>query len=304
MWYNLHTVKTNRRKIKKAIIAAAGYGTRFLPATKNQPKEMLPIIDKPIIHHLVEECVSSGITDIIIVTRSGQGIMEDYFDSSLELEYMLDKNGKDDLLKKVRDIPQMANFVYVRQKKNLPYGNGTPLLVAAPLIDNYESVVYMFGDDLTISKKPVTRQLIDVFYNNSPSAVLAVQEVPDIDVERYGTVKYKNKEKNYEISTILEKMPLGKNPSNMAQFGRFVFSYDVIKEVKNTSTGKDNELWITDVLNNLAQSGKKVIAQPIEGKWLTTGDPLRYMQTQVLFALERSDIGKDFSEFLKNLDQS
>ena len=304
MWYNLHTVKTNRRKIKKAIIAAAGYGTRFLPATKNQPKEMLPIIDKPIIHHLVEECVSSGITDIIIVTRSGQGIMEDYFDSSLELEYMLDKNGKDDLLKKVRDIPQMANFVYVRQKKNLPYGNGTPLLVAAPLIDNDESVVYMFGDDLTISKKPVTRQLIDVFYNNSPSAVLAVQEVPDSDVERYGTVKYKNKETNYEISTILEKMPLGKNPSNMAQFGRFVFSYDVIKEVKNTSTGKDNELWITDVLNNLAQSGKKVIAQPIEGKWLTTGDPLRYMQTQVLFALERSDIGKDFSEFLKNLDQS
>ena len=297
-------MKTNRRKIKKAIIAAAGYGTRFLPATKNQPKEMLPIIDKPIIHHLVEECVSSGITDIIIVTRSGQGIMEDYFDSSLELEYMLDKNGKDDLLKKVRDIPQMANFVYVRQKKNLPYGNGTPLLVAAPLIDNDESVVYMFGDDLTISKKPVTRQLIDVFYNNSPSAVLAVQEVPDSDVERYGTVKYKNKETNYEISTILEKMPLGKNPSNMAQFGRFVFSYDVIKEVKNTSTGKDNELWITDVLNNLAQSGKKVIAQPIEGKWLTTGDPLRYMQTQVLFALERSDIGKDFSEFLKNLDQS
>ena len=297
-------MKTNRRKIKKAIIAAAGYGTRFLPATKNQPKEMLPIIDKPIIHHLVEECVSSGITDIIIVTRSGQGIMEDYFDSSLELEYMLDKNGKEDLLKKVRDIPQMANFVYVRQKKNLPYGNGTPLLVAAPLIDNDESVVYMFGDDLTISKKPVTKQLIDVFYNNSPSAVLAVQEVPDSDVERYGTVKYKNKETNYEISTILEKMPLGKNPSNMAQFGRFVFSYDVIKEVKNTSTGKDNELWITDVLNNLAQSGKKVIAQPIEGKWLTTGDPLRYMQTQVLFALERSDIGKDFSEFLKNLDLS
>lgn len=295
-------MKTNRRRIKKAIIAAAGYGTRFLPATKNQPKEMLPIIDKPIIHHLVEECVSSGITDIIIVTRSGQGIMEDYFDSSLELEYMLDKNGKEDLLKKVRDIPQMANFVYVRQKKNLPYGNGTPLLVAAPLIDKDEPVVYMFGDDLTISKKPVTKQLIDVYYKNSPSAVLAVQEVPDNEVERYGTVKYKNKDINFEISTILEKMPLGKNPSNMAQFGRFVFSYDVIKEVKNTSTGKDNELWITDVINNLAQSDKKVIAQPIEGKWLTTGDPLRYMQTQVLFALERSDIGKDFSEFLKNLD--
>ncbi len=294
-------MKNKPRKIKKAVIAAAGYGTRFLPATKNQPKEMLPIIDKPIIHHLVEECVASGITEIIIVTRSGQGIMEDYFDSHLELEYMLDKNGKEDLLRKVREIPLMANFVYVRQKKNLPYGNGTPLLVAAPLIDNDESVIYMFGDDLTISKKPVTQQLIDVFNKEHPSAVLAVQEVPDSEVNRYGTVKYKDIHKNYEISTILEKMPLGKNPSNMAQFGRFIFSYDVVREVKRTATGKDNELWITDVLNNLAQKGKKVIAQPIEGKWLTTGDPLRYMQTQVLFALERSDIGNDFAQFLKSL---
>jgi UTP--glucose-1-phosphate uridylyltransferase len=299
--YAIILLAVKKRKIKKAVIAAAGYGTRFLPATKNQPKEMLPIIDKPIIHHLVDECVASGITDIIIVTRSGQGIMEDYFDSHLELEYMLDKNGKKDLLKTVRDIPQMANFVYVRQKKNLPYGNGTPLLVASPLIDNDEAIVYMFGDDLTISKKPVLKQLIDVYEKNNPSAVLAVQEVPDSEVQRYGTVRYKNSDRSYEISTILEKMPLGKNPSNMAQFGRFVFNYDVIKEVKKTVTGKDHELWITDVLNNLAQKGKKVIAQPIEGKWLTTGDPLRYMQTQVLFALERSDIGADFAQFLKDL---
>lgn len=292
---------SSSRSIKKAIIAAAGYGTRFLPATKNQPKEMLPIIDKPIIHHLVEECVASGITEIIIVTRSGQGIMEDYFDSHIELEYMLDKNGKSELLKKVREIPQMANFVYVRQKKNLPYGNGTPLLAASHLIEKGESFLYMFGDDLTISKKPVAQQLIDVFHKENPAAILAVQEVPDSEVERYGTVKYKNPGKNFEISTILEKMPLGKNPSNMAQFGRFVFSYDVVKEVKKTTTGKDDELWITDVLNNLAKKGKKVIAQPIEGKWLTTGDPLRYMQTQVLFALERSDIGADFAKFLNTL---
>lgn len=295
-------MRKDKRKIKKAVIAAAGYGTRFLPATKNQPKEMLPIIDKPIIHHLVEECVASGIENIIIVTRAGQGIMEDYFDNSLELEYMLDKNGKSELLKKVREIPQLANFVYVRQKKNLPYGNGTPLLVAAPLIDDDESIVYMFGDDLTISKTPVAKQLIDIFYKEDPTAVLAVQEVPDSEVERYGTVKYKNIAKNYEISTILEKMPLGKNPSNNAQFGRFVFSHQVIKQVKKTPTGKDGELWIADVLNNLAQNAKKVIAQPIEGKWLTTGDPLHYMQTQVLFALERSDIGNDFSKFLEGLD--
>jgi UTP--glucose-1-phosphate uridylyltransferase len=246
-----------QRKITKAIIAVAGYGTRFLPATKNQPKEMLPIIDKPIIHHLVEECVASGITDIIIVTRVGQGILEDYFDSHIELEHMLDVNGKELLLKKVREIPQLANFVYVRQKKNLPYGNGTPLLVAAPLIDNDEAFVYMFGDDLTIADTPVVKQLIDVYYKQKPSAILAVQNVPDSEVERYGTVKYKKGGKSdFEIQELLEKMPLGKNPSNMAQFGRFVFSYDVIKEVKKTPAGKDNELWVSDVLNNLAKNGK------------------------------------------------
>ena len=309
-------------RIKKAVIAAAGYGTRFLPATKNQPKEMLPIIDKPIIHHLVEECVASGITDIIMVTRSGQGIMEDYFDSHVELEHLLDTNGKEALLKTVREIPQLANFVYVRQKKNLPYGNGTPLLVAAPLIDDNEAFVYMFGDDLTIAKTPVTKQLIDVYYKERPSAILAVQEVPDSEVQRYGTVEYKQSlasqmtgkqslasrmtgkkgaKNKFEIKSLLEKMPLGKNPSNMAQFGRFVFGYDVIKEVKKTQTGIDNELWVADVLNNLAKSGKRVIAQPIEGEWLTTGDPLRYMKTQVRFALEREDIGAEFSEFLRGL---
>lgn len=300
--YNSNTVKRKFKKITKAVIAVAGYGTRFLPATKNQPKEMLPIIDKPIIHHLVDECVASGIKEVIMVTRSGQGIMEDYFDSHIELEHMLDANGKEKQLKTVQEIPNLANFVYIRQKKNLPYGNATPLLVASPLIDDDESFVYMFGDDLTLAKTPVTKQLIDVFYEEQPSAVLGVQEVPDSEVDRYATVEYKkNGKSKYEVKTLLEKMPLGKNPSNMAQFGRFVFSYDVINEVKKTKQGLDGELWVTDVLNNLAKKGKRVIAQPIKGEWMTTGDPLRYMQTQVKFALERSDIGKDFTKFLKGL---
>lgn len=143
---------------------------------------------------------------------------------------------------------------------------------------------------------------MEVFFRERPSAILAVQEVPDSEVERYGTVRYKRNAKyKYEIEALLEKMPLGENPSNMAQFGRFIFSYDVIKEVKKTRPGKDNKLWVSGVLNNLAQKGKRVIAQPIEGEWLTTGDPLRYMKTQVRFALEREDIGKEFKEFLKNL---
>ena len=294
----------SKRKITKAVIAVAGYGTRFLPATKNQPKQMLPIIDKPIIHYVVEEAVKSGIKEVILVTQSGQHSMEDYFDSHFEIEKTLEESGKEKYLKIVREIPQMANFVYVRQKKHFPYGNGTPLLVAKDLIDDDEAFLYMFGDDMTLSNnsKSVSKQLIDVFVEQNPKAVLAVQEVPDNEVERYGTVKYKKNGKyKYEIESILEKMPLGKNPSNMAQFGRFIFSYDVIREASKTEPGKDSELWIADILNNMAKKRKKVIAQPIEGEWLTTGDPLRYMKAQVRFALERNDIGSDFRKYLRDL---
>lgn len=298
------SVSPSSRKVTKAVIAAAGYGTRFLPATKNQPKEMLPIIDKPIIHYLVEECVNSGITDIILVTRAGQHIMEDYFDNSLELEYSLQKSGKEDRLKQVQDIPKMANFIYVRQKKHLPYGNATPLYVAKDLIDDDEAFVYMFGDDMTLANTPVTKQLIDVYEQYKPAAILAVQEVPDEEVERYGTVEYKkDSDIPYEISLGKEKLPVEEAPSNMAQFGRFVFTNEVLKEVDIDKTGKDGELWIIDILNRLAQRDETpVIAQPIQGEWLTTGDPLRYMKAMVEFALDREDLGEDFRDYLKSLN--
>lgn len=291
------------RPVTKAVIAAAGYGTRFLPATKNQPKEMLPIIDKPIIHYLVEECVASGITDIILVTRAGQHIMEDYFDNNLELERSLSDNGKEDRLKIIQDIPLMANFVYVRQKKHLPYGNATPLLVAQDLIDDDEAFVYLFGDDMTLADTPVVKQLISVYERYQPSAVLAVQEVPDDEVNRYGTVKYKeNSEVPYAIELGLEKLPVGEAPSNMAQFGRFIFTRDVIDEAQKVHTGKDGELWIIDLLNALAQQGKTVIGQPIQGEWLTTGDPLRYLKATVQFALNRADLSADFKKYLQSLN--
>lgn len=292
----------NHKKITKAVIAAAGYGTRFLPATKNQPKEMLPIIDKPIIQYLVEEAVESGITDIILVTRSGQSIMEDYFDNNLALEYMLEQNGKEKSLEMVREIPQIANFVYVRQKRHLPYGNATPLLAVKNLIDDDEAFVYMFGDDLTLAKTPVTKQLIEVFESEQPASVLAVQEVPDSEVHKYGTVKYKQNAKyKYEIEEILEKAPLGKNPSNMAQFGRFVFSYKLIEEAEKLQTGLGGELWVSDMNNSLAHQGERVIAQPIDGEWLTTGDPLNYLRTTLRFALEREDLSKELRTYIRDL---
>ncbi len=293
----------DRKKITKAVIAAAGYGTRFLPATKNQPKEMLPIIDKPIIQYLVEEAVDSGITDIILVTRSGQSIMEDYFDNNLALEYMLEQNGKEKSLEMVREIPQIANFIYVRQKRHLPYGNATPLLAVKNLIDDDEAFVYMFGDDMTIAKTPVTKQLIDVFEQENPASVLAVQEVPDSEVHKGGTVKYKKDASyKYEIEEILEKAPLGKNLSNMMQFGRFVFSYKMIEEAEKLQTGLGGELWIADLHNNLAHQGERIIAQPIKGEWLTTGDPLAYLKTTLKFALEREDLAADLKSYIKSLD--
>lgn len=293
----------NHKRITKAVIAAAGYGTRFLPATKNQPKEMLPIIDKPIIQYLVEEAVDSGIEDIILVTRSGQSIMEDYFDNNLALEYMLEQSGKEKSLEMVREIPQIANFVYVRQKRHLPYGNATPLLAVKNLIDDNEAFVYMFGDDLTLAKTPVTKQLIDVFNEQNPAGVLAVQEVSDDVVHRYGTVRYKKDGKyKYDIEEQIEKAPLGQNPSNMAQFGRFVFSYKYIEEAEKLQTGLGGELWISDMNNNLAHEGERVIAQPIEGEWLTTGDPGNYLKTTFRFAMEREDLAKELKEYLRSLD--
>ncbi len=291
-------------KITKAVIAVAGYGTRFLPATKNQPKEMLPIIDKPIVQYLVEEAVASGIKDIILVTRFGQAALENHFDSNFELEMQLEKSGKEAALEEVRRVYRMANFIYIRQGRHLPYGNATPLLCVKNIIEKDEPFVYMFGDDLVLSKVPCTKQLIQVFQKTNPTAMLAVQETPREEISRYATVKYKKGTKINQISEILEKLPPEKAPSNMAQFGRFIFTYDVIQKAidhyKAGKFGKDNELWVADLLNELAKT-KKVIAQPIEGKWMTTGDPLRFMKAAVEFALAREDIGPDFKNYLKSL---
>jgi UTP--glucose-1-phosphate uridylyltransferase len=291
-----------QRPITKAVIAAAGYGTRFLPATKNQPKEMLPIIDKPIVHYLVEEAVNSGIKDIVLVTRAGHHILEDYFDSHVDVENMLKKAGKNEELDLIRNIPKMANFIYVRQNKHLPYGNGSPLLAAKSVIDDDETVVYMFGDDLTLSKKPAIKQLIETYEKYSPTAVLAAHKVPKKETYKYGVFEYlKDSHIPYQIKDLVEKPDPDKAPSNMAQFGRFVLSYDVVRELAETPTGKGNELWLTDALSRLAKKGGIIIAQPVEGEWLTTGDPLNYLKATVKHALQRKDIKKDFKKYIKEI---
>jgi len=293
----------NKPIIKKAVIAAAGYGTRFLPATKNQPKEMLPIIDKPIIHHLVEECVASGISDIIIVTRAGQGIMEDYFDNHVELEHLLEVSGKKKLLEKIREIPQLANFIYVRQKKSLPYGNGSPLLAVKDLIASNERFVYLFGDDLVLSRKPCTQQIIDYSDKKNNAVCVAVQKVPKSEVSRYGIYKLKKGSKD-RVESAIEKPDPKDAPSQLAQFGRFLLNHKIIdildRKNQENDLGKDQELWLIDAIIEYAKKNP-VYAAKISGKWMTTGDPLRYMKTQVSYALRRKDIGKDFAKFLTKL---
>jgi UTP--glucose-1-phosphate uridylyltransferase len=299
-------------KITKAVIAVAGYGTRFLPATKVQPKEMLPIVDKPVVQYLVEEAVASGITDIILVTRSGNQALEDHFDSSRELEIHLETQKKWRELEEIQRIPAMANFIYVRQTKDMPYGNGTPLLCAKSLIHPDEAVVYMFGDDIVKSEVPCAKQLMDVYYECQPAAVIAVQEVPMDEVSRYGVPKLKPGVGHRELEYIVEKPAPEKAPSNLAQLGRFVLSskiIDILEGLKedlkkqNSKGGENGELWLTDAIDRLAATDT-VIVHPIEGKWLTTGDPLRFLKTTVEFALDRPDIGEEFAEYLRGLDLS
>lgn len=262
---------------------------------------MLPIIDKPILQYLIDELVESGIADVILVTQYGQGVMEDYLDNREDLEIALEKAKKFDYLKLVREIPKKVNVAVVRQKKHLPYGNGVPLIAAKSFIGRDESFVYMFGDDLTLSNtnEPVTKQLMNVFIKQKADAILGVQQVPPEEIHKYGTVRYKkDPQYKYEISEIQEKLPKEQAPSNMAQFGRFVLSNKIFDYAEKTKAGKDNEVWLADILNNMAQSNEKVIAQPVDGNWYTTGDPLTFLKTTLIYAMKRKDLKKELLKFI------
>jgi UTP--glucose-1-phosphate uridylyltransferase len=281
-------------KIKKAIIAVAGSGTRLLPATKSMPKEMLPIVDKPIIQLVVEELVEAGIEDIIFVTRWDKKPLEDHFDHSTALEDDLKKNGKNELAEKINGIAEMANFIYVRQKG--PYGNGTPVLSAASLVDN-EPFVFVWGDDLVKSRISFTKQMVDDYEKNG-NLMIGVQEMPKEVLNRYGIVKLK--EGTMEIEDIIEKPSIEEAPSNLADFGRMILNQDFINILRKTALGKGNELWIVDAIKAYVKNGGKFMAKKVEdGEWLTTGDPLNYLKATLAYAAEREDLKKDLNEYIK-----
>lgn len=275
------------QKIKKAIIAVAGSGTRLLPATKAMPKEMLPIVDKPIIQLVVEELVEAGIEDIIMVTKWDKKPLEDHFDYNWALQNDLKESGKEKLREEVKRIANLANFIYIRQKG--PYGNGTPVLSASSLVKD-EPFLYVWGDDLVKSKISFTKQMVDD-YNQNEHLMIGVQEVPKNQVDRYGIVAV---DENMKITDIVEKPNIEKAPSRLADFGRMILNQDIVDVLAKTALGKGNELWIVDAIKNYIMNGGDFYAKKIkDGEWLTTGDPLNYLKATLKYAVDRDDIGEE-----------
>ncbi|MDG6258127.1 MAG: UTP--glucose-1-phosphate uridylyltransferase GalU [Methanomicrobiaceae archaeon] len=284
-------------EVKKAVIPAAGLGTRFLPATKSMPKEMLPLIDRPVIQYVVEEAIASGIDDILIITGRGKRAIEDYFDNSPELEMHLQQHHKEDLLKKILDISAMVDIHYIRQKE--PKGLGDAVLRAEKHVGD-EPFAILLGDDIIVNDVPCTRQLIDVFKKYRCS-VLAVEQVPDHKVSSYGIIKGMPLEKGLcTLEDIVEKPPLEEAPSNMGAIGRYVLTPEIFDCIRQTRRGVGNEVQLTDGIR-LLKDFQKVYGFSFHGRRYDTGDQVGYVQAIVEFALNNPELRDNLLDHLKSL---
>lgn len=284
-------------KVRKAVFPAAGLGTRFLPVTKAIPKEMLPLVDKPLIQYCVEEAIASGIEDVIIITGRGKTAIEDHFDVSKELEALLKESGKTDLLKMVRDISNLVRFSYTRQKEAL--GLGHAILCAKDLVGDEPFAVFL-GDDIIDSKVPTMEQMIAV-YKKHRHSVLAVQRVPKESISNYGVIKGKEiGNRLFEVTDLVEKPRAEDAPSDMAVIGRYILTPDIFGYLENTKPGKNGEIQLTDALKAMAHR-HPLYALEFEGDRYDAGDKLGFLKANVSFALKRDELRKDFVEFLKGL---
>ncbi|MEQ8155639.1 MAG: UTP--glucose-1-phosphate uridylyltransferase GalU [Clostridiaceae bacterium] len=283
-------------RVKKAIIPAAGLGTRFLPATKAQPKEMLPIVDKPTIQYIIEEAIASGIEEILIITGRNKKCIEDHFDKSVELEMELEKNGKDDLLKIVRDISDMVDIHFIRQKE--PKGLGHAILCAKTFVGN-EPFAVLLGDDVVYSEKPCLKQLMDC-YDEYKTSILGVQTVDEKDVSKYGIVDGINIEgRVYKAKNLVEKPSVEDAPSNVAILGRYIITPQIFDILQNTEPGKGGEIQLTDALKELI-SREAMYAYDFEGRRYDVGDKLGYLQATVEYALRKEDLRDSFIEYINS----
>ena len=284
-------------KVRKAIIPAAGLGTRFLPATKAQPKEMLPIVDKPTIQYIVEEAIESGVEDIIIVTGRNKRSIEDHFDKSLELEMELQKSGKEELLSLVKDVSNLVDIHYIRQKE--PKGLGHAIYCARSFIGK-EPFAVLLGDDIVRSEVPCLKQMIDI-YNEYKTTILGIQQVPKEDVNRYGIVSCKKiEDRIYKVKDLIEKPPVDEAPSNIAILGRYILPPSIFDCLEIITPGTGGEIQLTDALKELVKS-EAMYAYDFIGKRYDVGHRIGYLQATVEFALQREDLKGEFMEYLKTI---
>jgi len=287
-------------KVRKAVFPAAGLGTRFLPATKAQPKEMLPLVDKPVIQYGVEEAMAAGCDQIVMVTGRGKTAIEDHFDVSYELEHMLESRGKTDLLAIVRQISDMIHLSYVRQKEAL--GLGHAVLTARELVGD-EPFAVLLADDVIDAEVPVLKQMMDVF-NRTQSSVIALQKIDGPSISAYGCIAGKevagSNGKLWEVTDLVEKPKFEDAPSNLAVIGRYILTPRVFEILAHTPFGKGGELQLTDGLKALLKE-EKLYGYVFDGKRHDTGDKLGFLKATVEFALKRPDLKDDFAKWLKGL---
>lgn len=286
------------RKPTKAIIAAAGLGTRFLPQTKAMPKEMLPIIDRPVIQLIVEEAVAAGVTDIIIVTGSTKRAIEDHFDRSDELEKELREKGKHDKADEIEKIANLANFVYVRQK-GAPKGNARPVLNARHLINDDEPFFVFFADDFFRSETPRAVQMLEA-YEQTGKSVITLIEVDKKDADKYGMAETGEQidDKTFQLKQLVEKPGAEKTPSNFASVGGYLLTPDIMPIIAQEKADKNGEITLADSINELAQQDK-VYGRFVEGVWHDTGDQLKYIKAVVDVALESDVYGEQLADYLR-----
>jgi len=289
-------------KIRKAVFPAAGLGTRFLPATKSQPKEMLPLVDKPVIQYVVEEAMASGVETLIIVTGRGKNAIEDHFDVSYELEKILEGRGKTELLEQVRAISKMVSVCYVRQKEAL--GLGHAILVAQPLVGN-EPFAVLLGDDIISAEVPCTLQMAEV-YEKYQSSVLATQVVEGPQISQYGVIKGNPISKGsgdprvYNVEDLIEKPAYLEAPSNLAIIGRYILTPEIFNVLENTPPDKSGEIQLTNGLKKLLEL-QPIHAYRFDGKRYDAGDKLGFLKATVEFALKREDLGEEFRNYLRSI---
>jgi UTP--glucose-1-phosphate uridylyltransferase len=288
-------------KIRRAIFPAAGLGTRFLPATKAQPKEMLPLVDKPIIQYAVEEAVAAGLENLVIITGRGKNAIEDHFDVSYELEKILEERGKSGLLSLVRAVSEMVHIAYIRQKEAL--GLGHAILIARDLV-NDEPFAVLLGDDVIVADVPCIRQMMDI-YDKYGTSVVALMEVPEEETGRYGIVKGRPMPEEdgrlFEVIDMIEKPARNQAPSNLAIIGRYILTPEIFKALEETGRGSGGEIQLTDGLRRLL-SREKILAYKFQGKRHDAGDKLGFLQATVEFALRNEELGPAFRSYLKSLN--